>query len=282
VIFHFLLNDLQSIIGIREEWEMHTVRHRFKAPGQRSLRRFTTSVFTILSLFICPLENSYGEDTEILRIGTMSLPPYGFSSEDGRNKGIVYEHLQEIGRRSGLPFTNYILPFKRMLAMLENSRLDLISSQAHQDAMKAGEKLAHQFSINVILIPKKNVHIRSLEDVKDKTIIFHSGASYPQLDHIEKNTIEVNDYRQSLQILQSREGIDGAVITEPAFLYWMKELGLSPDDFGEPVMVEKDKEQWIFVRKDMPSSTKKMLKAITEDLYHEQYYEQLLNAYRQK
>ncbi|MEA3333218.1 MAG: transporter substrate-binding domain-containing protein, partial [Pseudomonadota bacterium] len=78
---------------------------------------------------------SYPEKVATLKIGTMNLPPYGWINKQGKKQGIIYELGQEIGSRSGMPFTNKMYPFKRLLLMLKNGELDLISSQAHQPAL---------------------------------------------------------------------------------------------------------------------------------------------------
>lgn len=114
----------------------------------------------VWSQFVPVVEaQSHPEDPFTLKIGTMDLPPYGWIDEQGQKQGIIYEMGQEIGIRSGMPFTNEIYPFNRLLQMLKNGELDLISSQAHQRALDAGDKLAIQHTVNVIAATRKGSEI---------------------------------------------------------------------------------------------------------------------------
>jgi len=222
------------------------------------------------------------EEPTILKIGTMDLPPYGWEDSQHEKHGIIYELNQEIGARSGFSFTNKILPHNRMYQMLKNGKIDLISSQAHQAALNAGDKLAVQFTINVIVVAKKGSGIQKIEDFKGQKLIYHHSASYPQLDGLPPKEINrVNSYQQSLKMLYSRP-YHGAVFSEPAYYYWMQEAGFVPADFGRVIMIEGNKEQWIFVRKELPQEIRIILRRIVEDMYKENLYEALLKKYGKK
>ncbi|WP_319405904.1 transporter substrate-binding domain-containing protein [uncultured Desulfosarcina sp.] len=219
------------------------------------------------------------EEPTILKIGTMELPPYGWENSQHEKHGIIYELNQEIGIRSGFSFTNNFLPHNRMYKLLKDEEIDLISSQAHQAAQDAGDKLAVQFNINVIAATRKGSGIQKIEDFKGRNLIYHYSASYPQLDGLPRNIQQVKSYRQSLKILYSRSYNDGAVLSEPAYYYWMQEMGLTPDDFGKVIMIERNKEQWIFVRKGLPQETRMVLKRVVETIYRENLYGGLLKKY---
>ncbi|BBO73945.1 hypothetical protein DSCW_13620 [Desulfosarcina widdelii] len=226
-------------------------------------------------------QQSAAEPT-ILKIGTMDLPPYGWEDSQHEKHGIIYELNQEIGIRSGLPFENKILPHNRMYQMLKHGKIDLISSQAHQAALDAGDKLSIQFKINVIVVAKKGSGIEKIEDFKGKKLIYHHSASYPKLDRLPPKEINrVSSYQQSLKMLYSRP-YDGAVFSEPAYYYWMQEARFTPADFGKVILIECNKKQWIFVRKDLPQKIRIILKRIVEDIYKENLYEELLKQYGKK
>jgi ABC-type amino acid transport substrate-binding protein len=219
------------------------------------------------------------EDKYTLRIATMKLPPYGWIDKDQKRHGLVFDISQEIGIRSGLTFTNKILPFNRMLSMLKNGKIDILSSQPHPKALDAGEKLGIIFKINVIAATKKNSRISKIEDFKGKELIYHLGSSYQQLEGLPKKIHRVTSYRQSLEMLHTRESIDGAVFSEPAYYYYMQQIGLTSNDFGKVIYIERDKEQWIFVRRGIPLGIKAKLKRVVEEIYQENMWEQLLKKY---
>ncbi len=236
-----------------------------------------TKTFICSFIIFFTLQQSFASET--LKIGTMDLPPYGWQNKEGKNQGIIYELNEEIGIRSGMKYTNTILPFNRMLKMLKNGKIDLISSQAHSASLTAGDKLSIQFLINVIAGTKKDSNIQTIQDFKNSRLIYHRSASYSQLKGLPSTIERVNDYKQIVKIIYSRKGIDGGIFSEPAYYFWMKNLGLSPKDFGNVIMIEKSKQQWILVRKNMPKQLREKLKTIVNEIYNEKMYEKLLIKY---
>jgi ABC-type amino acid transport substrate-binding protein len=244
-------------------------------------------LFILLGLYLSPSISSYAfsKDTtnsEVLKIGTMDLPPYGWQTKSNLKRGIIYEMNQEIGIRSGLKFTNQILPFKRMLMLLKKGKLDLVSSQAHSLSLDAGDKLAIQFKINIIAGTKKNSDIYTINQFKNKHLAYHRAASYSQLEGLPKKISRVNSYRQILLLIHTRPLIHGGIFSEPAYYYWMQELGLSPNDFGNTILIEAGKKQWIIVRKDMAKKKRQKLTKIITEIYSENLYERLLRKYGKK
>lgn len=213
-----------------------------------------------------------------LRIATMDLPPYGWIDQSGHPQGALYELCDEIGRRCGLPFVNRIQPFARMLESLKEGSIDALSSQAHQQALDAGEKLAVMYLVNVIVATKKDSGIHSLDDLKGKKFVFHRGASYKQLDGIPSEVQYVSSYEQAVDMLYSRP-VHAAVFSEPAYYYFMQKAKRSSGDFGKVLYLERNKEQWMFVRRGMPSETRDRLKTVVEQLRQEDAFDKLMVKY---
>lgn len=217
--------------------------------------------------------------SDVLRIGTMDLPPYGWQDKAGKKHGIIYELNEEIGKRSGMKYSNIIVPFKRMLFLLETNKIDIVSSQAHDKSLQAGDKLAIQFDIDVIAGTKKTSNIRKFSDLKGRNFIYHRAASYRQLKGYPKVITRVNSYEQSVALLKKNRISEAAVFSEPAYYYWIKELGFKTTDFGKVILIEADKKQWVLVRKNMSKSKRIKLKKIVEGIYKENMYDRLLVKY---
>ena len=215
----------------------------------------------------------------VLKIGTMDLPPYGWETIGGKKRGIIYEMNEQIGIRSGLKYTNQILPFSRMLMLLRKGEIDLVSSQAHKKSLNSGDKLSIQFKINVVAGTRKKSKIQSLNDLRNKHFIFHRSASYKQLDGFTEKISRVNSYEQILSMLKTQPLVDAGVFSEPAYYYWMKNLDYKESDFGKVVIIETGKEQWILVRKDMKSELRDKLSRVVNKIYLENLYEKLLFKY---
>lgn len=245
--------------------------------GKKKSKR--TGMLKTILLFIFILTSSKSFASEVLKIGTMDLPPYGWQEKSGEKKGIIFELNEEIGKRSKMKYTNVILPFKRMLTLLQTGKIDLVSSQAHEESRKAGDKLAVQFDIDVIAGTRKSSQIRSFADLNGKRFIYHRSASYKQLEGFPKSITRVSSYEQSLSLLNRNRKSDAAVFSEPAYYYWMKELGLNKNDFGNVILIEANKKQWIFVRRSMSQALRVKLKKIVQDIYKENLYDKLLVKY---
>ena len=254
--------------------------NQIKTPGNQICMKVMLIITLLVGVMFAVVEaQQQSEGINTLKIATMDLPPYGWVDEQGKKHGIVFELGQEIGIRSGTTFTNDILPFNRMLMLLKQGKIDILSSQPHQRALEAGDKLAVIFNINVIAATKKGSGISSIGDFKGKSLIYHQAASYKQLEGLPGKIYRVNSYKQSLETLYLRKGVDGAVFSEPAYYYFMHELGLTPKDFGEVVYIERDKKQWMFVRRGLPLEIRENLKRVVEEIYQENLYEALLKKY---
>lgn len=226
-----------------------------------------------------PYAQASHADAVPLRFATMDLPPYGWMDGNGEKRGAIYELLEEIGRRSGLPYANDIMPFARMLQSLKEGQVDALSSQAHQKALDSGEPLAVTHLVDVIVATKKGSGIASLDDLKGKTFVFHQGASYKQLEGIAGPVRHVNSYLQAVLVLHGRPDVQAAVFSAPAFHYFREAAGLKPEDFGRLIDLEVGKKQWLFVRHGLSVKTKARLRSIAEDLFREDFIGTVLRKY---
>ena len=242
----------------------------------------TIALLCVAVTVVLPTAQAPAEDAAPeLRIGTLDLQPYGWRDADGRKHGIVYSMHQAIGERSGLRFTNEIIPFARMLTMLEDGRLDMVTAQPHTSALKAGDPLIRTNAINVIAATRKNTHIRTFGDLRNKRFLYMLAASYPPLEGFPESIYRVKSYENMLKMLRDRESVDAGVFSEPAYYYWMKQLGFSPDDFGEVILVQS-RDDWAFVRKDLPENIRNRLRRAIESLRQEGLYDKLLRQLRKE
>ena len=166
-----------------------------------------------------------------------------------------------------------------MLHELQNGKVDVLSSQAHERSLASGDKLAVQFYIDVIAGTRKDSGIEELSDFTGKYLIYHQSAYYPQLDGLPSDIHYVRGYDKMLELMSIRDAYDAGVFSEPAYYFWMREQGLTPEDFGNVITIEADKEQWIFVRSGMPESLRQRLAEIGSEIREEGMYEALLLKY---
>ncbi|HET9642834.1 MAG TPA: hypothetical protein VFP68_05665, partial [Burkholderiaceae bacterium] len=79
--------------------------------------------------------------------------------------------------------------------------------------------------------------------------------------------------------LHSRQGVHAAVFSQPAYFYFMQKEGLKPEQFGPMLYLERNKEQWMFVRRGMPDPVKAKLKEVIDRMRNEGVYESILRKY---
>lgn len=268
---------------------VHFVHHLTETTTQKEVEmkdhslRLALSRRHLLALaggFALPTAEAQSESAALtsLKMATMDLPPYGWIDDKGSPHGALYELCNEIGKRSGLPYVNKIQPFARMLESLKEGSIDMLSSQAHQQALDAGDKLTVMYLVNVIVVTKKGSDIQSLDDLKGKKFVFHRGASYKQLEGVPADVQYVSSYEQAVDMLHSRP-VHAAVFSEPAYYYFMQKAKLSTSDFGKVLYLERNKEQWLFVRRGMPLVTRDRLKAVVAQLRQEDAFDKLMSKY---
>ena len=216
-----------------------------------------------------------------IRLGSMELPPYGWKTATGERCGIVYQLNEVIAQRYGARYTNEIIPFARQYQMLRSKQIDLISSQPHEDAIAAGEKLAVIHTNNIIAVAKRDSGIHSFADLNGKAVLYHSGASYPKLDKIVGSIHFVPNYQTSLNMLFKAKGVDAAVFSEPAYYYWLNKLGHNPNAFSAPLLVESSRPQWIFVNRQLPDPVKTKLRSVIQSIEDEDLYTQMVDLLKQ-
>ena len=97
-----------------------------------------------------------------------------------------------------------------------------------------------------------------------------------------RSIVRVNSYEQSVKVLKKDRKADAAVFSEPAYYYWVKELGYKTSDFGDVIIIEPNKKQWILVRKNLSFKKRDKLKKVIDKIYKEGLYQSLLKKYGKK
>lgn len=252
------------------------------SPTQRKFIS-TWSIFLLASaLVLCGgLPTRAADDNVTLRIGSVELQPYGSRNPGGEPGGILYDLHEELGKRIGVPFSNQLVPFARMIDMLGNGELDLIQAQPHASVLEAGEQLVVQNQINVVVVTKRGSNIRGFNGLKDRRLLHILRASYPSLDGVTDKIDYVKNYEIMLKMILNRPGIAGGVFSEPAFYYWMHQLGYSMSDFGVIIRIAT-RDDWIFVRRGLDQSLKAKIRSAVESLRREKYYERLMDEFKEE
>jgi ABC-type amino acid transport substrate-binding protein len=247
----------------------------------RRLVSFAVCLAVVFWVAFTPGRADADEGEPELRFGTLELHPYGWEDPDGSRHGLVYDYQQAIGERTGLRFTNEIIPFARTLDMLEGGQLDVITAQPHDEALAAGDRLMVLNRMNVVVGTTKRSGIHSFDDLRGRRLMYILDTSYPALKDLPESIYRVKNYRTMLMMLHDRPAVDGGVFSEPAYYYWMKKLQYSPKEFGPAILVET-RDDWAFVRKDLPEEIREKLRRAIASLQAEKFYEGLLEELKRE
>lgn len=237
----------------------------------------------IIGLMTIPCSNSSAQipipDDTILKIGSMELPIYGFIDEEGRNSGVFYDFLTEVATRSGLTFENSIMPYLRTIGYLKSGDINMLISTYNEQVLDAGEPLSYLWSYKYILVVGKNSGIKSIEDLRGKSLIYVGQGVRPELKDLPAKIYRVKNFEQSIQMLKRWPGLDAIVISERSYDYLLKKLEFTREDFGSVIPMDEIREEWIFVDRNMPPKTRETLKRATEDVKTDNVFEKLLDKY---
>lgn len=227
-------------------------------------------------------------DTFELQIGTLELPPFGWVDPERGSRGITYDLNQEIGRRSGLPYRNQVAPAARLLESMVHGRTHFVLALENAGKMAGAEKLALAYQINFIVVTKRGSGIKTLEQLNGRRVIFprmirgvQGGMQtyLPELAGLQIKPVDVNQYEQTLRMLQRRKSIHAAVISEPAYHFELDQLGLTPGDFGRVLPLRERAGLWAFVQPDLPQHVKERLTGAVQSVREENLFRQIAERY---
>lgn len=223
-----------------------------------------------------------------LKIGTLDLPPYAWLDEKQQKHGITYELNEEIGKRSGLRYSNQIVPAARLLESMVHGETHFVLALEKAGQLAGAEKLALAYQLKFILVTKKNSGIRSLSELNGKTVLvprmirgMQGGMQeyLPSLAPLQVDYVDVTHYDQTLKMLEQRKGVVAAVISETAFNFEMGQLGLTSDSFGYVLPLEERAGLWAFVQPTLPAPVKDRLRQVVEEVWREKLYYQIREKY---
>lgn len=242
----------------------------------------TAAVTLLVATILAPLPSRAGTDEErTLRVAILDLKPYGWEKPNGEKGGIVYQLLSELAVRTGMEHTIDVVPFARTLDMLKAGDVDLIISQPHEAALEAGERLAVMNQINVIAVTRKGSAVSNFDNLRGKRLLYIINTSYPELDGVPGHVIRVRNYKDMLSTIAERPTTTGGVFSEPAFYYWMHQLGYDRSDFGNIILISR-RDDWIFVRNTLPDPIKEKIRKAVGEMQQDKVYEAIMDDFKEE
>lgn len=176
------------------------------------------------------------KDEKIVTVGTeATYPPFTYK-EKGKLTGYDIEVMDEVAKRAGYKVEYKAMDFKGLIPALDSKRIDVIANQmgiTDERKEKYAFSDAYTVSGSTIIVNNKTDDIKTLEDLKGKTVGSTQGSLYAKT--AEKAGAKVKYYKGANQVLKDLEAgrVDAAMNDRLFVLTELKKAGYKVKAVGE-------------------------------------------------
>jgi ABC-type amino acid transport substrate-binding protein len=175
------------------------------------------------------------------------VPPWTFAEEPASFRGIMSEVIFELGRLSGLPVSVELMPFARLLVLIESGRAALTVAIRTPLLEKVAMPLARLGTEDIVIATLKGLPVQSMQDLRGKQVAQLRYIDYLADSDPDPSTTkyEINSYEQGVKMLL--EGRFDAVIGLRTSLTYA--LGQNPAAAGRiaPIYTVRSKELCVWL-----------------------------------
>ncbi len=255
--------------------------------------RFVALLVLVLCLF--PSIGTGGD--KIIRVGLNDFPPWKYAAEDGGAKGIDVALLRAWLEPHGIEIVFTQAPFNRLLKLMEDGKLDLLSSvlrrPEREEYMAYLEPPYQRKSTKAFYLRADEAkELTRYEDLSDLRIGVLRGASYfARFDNDRKlQKFESADDPLLFQQLLAKR-IDALVITENSGDYHVlteylgEKVAKAPYRYDKPLEVYftlSRKSSWREERQELESSLKALIDEGEHKRMIQEYFEELAALERKR
>jgi ABC-type amino acid transport substrate-binding protein len=192
--------------------------------------------------------------------GLMGTKPFIWQNEDGSYGGFEAEIFKEIGKRIGVPKTEYVVTeWSTLIPGMKSKRWDIILSAmtATQERVKnAGIQFSDPYflSFNYVIV-KTDSPIHSMADLKGKKLATVMGTDDSLNAHrladagVVGEVMDFNGFGEPFQALQNNQA--DAVLLDQGTLIGQKETMKNLRSVGEPILY-RPKPEWAAAEASAP------------------------------
>ncbi len=181
--------------------------------------------------------NSFAFSHEKLTAGLFNIVPYAYM-KDNKVVGITADIIQNLENESQLDIETTLLPYKRMLVYLESGKIDFAIFFLSDFSESFSEKLVPLYSLDTIIIGKKDLKISTFEDIRHLQLATPLGVNYnAKLGEDKSLQIHyVKDYKNAILMLK-RNSIDALIGPRKILQFQLKQLGMNINELGDPYVL---------------------------------------------
>ncbi|WP_131973266.1 transporter substrate-binding domain-containing protein [Exiguobacterium sp. s166] len=176
------------------------------------------------------------KDEKIVTVGTeATYPPFTYK-EKGKLTGYDIDVMNEVAKRAGYKVEYKAMDFKGLIPALDSKRIDVIANQmgiTDERKEKYAFSDAYTVSGSTIIVNNKTNDIKTLDDLKGKTVGSTQGSLYAKT--AEKAGAKVKYYKGANQVLKDLEAgrVDAAMNDRLFVLTELKKAGYKVKAVGE-------------------------------------------------
>jgi len=223
---------------------------------------------------------SFTFSSEKLIAGLFNIVPYAYMKEN-KVVGITADIIQNLENESQVDIETTLLPYKRMLVYLESGKIDFAIFFVSDFSESFSEKLVPLYSLDTIIIGKKDLKILTFEDIRHLQLATPLGVNYNEKLGEDKSLQihYVKDYRNAILMLK-RNSIDALIGPRKILQFQLEQLGMNINELGEPYVLTTNT-AWIqFSNKSKLQKHKpKLIKAAKKLLEKKKVNEIILKYY---
>jgi len=192
---------------------------------------------SLLATFVALVLLATPAAAESLRIITVSLAPYGYL-EHGRIVGLSHEVGMAIAQETGYEPSEILGSLSRGVHDLSTGEGDILIMIPTSEVEGVGINLGPMASVEIVAMGRVRQPLRSVEDVRGKTVAVVRKARYDE--RMSKangmNEFPVDDYAYSLKMLMAQR-VDFVLGPRLGLFSAARQLKLPRKAFGKPLML---------------------------------------------
>lgn len=178
-----------------------------------------------------------------IRALSFSGEPWAVAS-DG-SKGVIPRFYELLAKNSGLDIQVDIVPYKRMLVMLDSGDGDIAIFFKSRKSVKVADPLVLLTTLNTVVFPRRGLQLTRYEDLSNLTIGVKGGvAIQPRFDEDRQlRKKQFNSYYQAAQLLM-HDRVDAVTGSEGSLRYNFAKTGYVPDP-NDKALALFSREVWL-------------------------------------
>jgi ABC-type amino acid transport substrate-binding protein len=232
-----------------------------------------------LLLTVSVTSNEFDVTDDITMI-TMDQMPYGFSGDNGKSTGVLYDILNEIMVESGIEQPNEILSPMRIIATMttQNNVCTLVADTPEVISMfDLIEPIGHKMAAGIL--PRVGAKLQNYSSLKKLTIAVPLGNYINDKfnNDNELTIVSSRNYSSAIKLLKSGhiDAIAGAIST---IEFIGKKEGMTTIDFGRPLLFSQNDIQLVCTN-DLAKTSRRKLKDAVLKLKSNGEIQKILSAY---